>query len=71
MPACCLRERIAFRRIQRVSLVEASKFPLDIPYMGLEFYYTHVDVQGDEENPYAHTRDLWRVDGMIYRGEPL
>lgn len=41
-----------------------SEFPSDIPYMGSGFYYAHADVQGDEENLYARTRGLWRVDGM-------
>ncbi len=45
-------------------LYPVSEFPSDIPYMGSEFYYAHADVQGDEENPYARTKGLWRVDGV-------
>ena len=40
-----------------------NEFPSDIPYMGSEFYYAHADVRGDEENPYARTKGLWRLDG--------
>ena len=44
-------------------LYSVNEFPSDIPYMGSEFYYAHANVQGDEENPYARTRGLWRLDG--------
>ncbi|MGN1028051.1 MAG: hypothetical protein ACI4P4_16795 [Faecousia sp.] len=41
-----------------------NEFPSDVPYMGSEFYFAHDDVRGDEENPYARTEGLWRLDGM-------
>ena len=44
-------------------LYPVNEFPSDIPYMGSEFYFAHDDVRGDEENPYARTKGLWRVDG--------
>ena len=44
-------------------LYPVNEFPSDIPYMGSEFYYAHADVQGDEANPYARTKGLWRLDG--------
>lgn len=38
-------------------------FPTDIPYMGSEFYSAHVDVRGDEENPY---QGFWEYpEGII------
>lgn len=40
-----------------------NEFPSDIPYMGSDFYFAHSDVKGDEENPYACTKGLWRMDG--------
>lgn len=43
-------------------LYPVSEFPSDVPYMGSEFYYAHTDVQGYEENPYACTKGLWRMD---------
>lgn len=39
------------------------EFPSDIPYMGSDFYFAHSDVKGDEENLYARTEGLWRMDG--------
>ncbi|MGN0657077.1 MAG: hypothetical protein ACI4KR_09805 [Ruminiclostridium sp.] len=44
-------------------LYPVNEFPSDIPYMGSEFYIAHSDVRGDEENPYACTKGLWRLDG--------
>ena len=44
-------------------LYPVNEFSSDIPYMGSEFYFAHADVRGDEENPYARTKGLWRVDG--------
>ena len=40
-----------------------NEFPSDIPYMGSGFYSAHDDVRGDEENLYARTEGLWRLDG--------
>ena len=39
-----------------------NEFPSDIPYMGSGFYAAHDDVRGDED-PYARTKGLWRLDG--------
>ena len=44
-------------------LYPVNKFPSDIPYMGSDFYFNNVDVRGDEENLYARTKGLWRLDG--------
>ncbi|MGM9636208.1 MAG: hypothetical protein ACI3YE_08670 [Candidatus Avispirillum sp.] len=41
----------------------AHEFPSDSPYMGSEFYSAHTDVQGDDEDLYACTKGLWRLDG--------
>lgn len=51
-------QELAFEELSPV-----NEFPSDIPYMGSEFYSAHADVQGDEENPYARTKGLWRLDG--------
>ena len=44
-------------------LYPVNEFPSDIPYMGSEFYFAHSDVRGDDENYYACTKGLWRLDG--------
>lgn len=44
-------------------LYPVNVFPSDIPYMGSEFYFAHSDVRGDDENYYACTKGLWRLDG--------
>lgn len=44
-------------------LYSVKEFPSDIPYMGSEFYFAHTDVRGDDENYYACTKGLWRLDG--------
>lgn len=44
-------------------LYAVNAFPSDIPYMGSEFYFAHTDVRGDDENNYACTKGLWRLDG--------
>ena len=44
-------------------LYPVNEFPSDIPYMGSEFYFAHSDVRGDDENNYACTKGLWRLDG--------
>ncbi len=41
----------------------AFELPSDIPYMGSAFYSAHDDVRGDEEDLYARTKGLWRMDG--------
>ena len=47
--------------LEKMSSVNA--IPSDTPYMGSGFYFAHDDVQGDEENLYARTEGLWRLDG--------
>ena len=44
-------------------LYPVNEFPSDIPYMGSEFYFAHSDLRGDDENYYACTKGLWRLDG--------
>ena len=44
-------------------LYPVKEFPSDITYMGSEFYFAHSDVRGDDENYYACTKGLWRLDG--------
>ncbi|MGN0665619.1 MAG: hypothetical protein ACI4KF_03735 [Huintestinicola sp.] len=44
-------------------LYPVHEIPSDVPYMGSDFYAAHSDVQGDEENPYACTAGMWRLDG--------
>lgn len=44
-------------------LYPVKEFPSDIPYMGSGFYFAHDDVKGDEENLYARTKGMWRLDG--------
>lgn len=39
----------------------SAVFPVDVPYMGSEFYEAHDDVKGDGE--FARTKGLWRLDG--------
>ena len=42
-----------------------SEIPSDTPYMGSELYSAHTDVKGDDENVYARTTGLWRLDGEM------
>ena len=51
------------RELAFEELYPVNVFPSDIPYMGSDFYFAHADVRGDEENPYARTKGLWRLDG--------
>lgn len=44
-------------------LYPVKEFPSDISYMGSGFYFAHDDVKGDEENLYARTKGMWRLDG--------
>lgn len=44
-------------------LSPVNSFPSDIPYMGSDFYFAHADVKGDEEDLFARTKGLWRLDG--------
>lgn len=44
-------------------LYPVNKIPSDTPYMGSDFYFSHDDVKGDDEDKYARTNGLWRLDG--------
>lgn len=43
------------------AMPSSAVFPIDVPYMGSEFYEAHDDVKGDGE--FARTKGLWRLDG--------
>lgn len=52
-------EKLVLREVYPI-----NEFSSDVPYMGSEFYFSHSNVQGDEENLYARAKGLWRLDGM-------
>lgn len=47
-----------------MELYPSIVFSADDPYMGSDFYFSHADVQGDE-NLFAGTKGLWRLDGTL------